>query len=51
MVIAISLFDNPDEALMSNENAADWVRNNVMKLVRGTGLGDPMDSSGERDRC
>ena len=24
-----------DEALVSNEKAADWVRNNVMEFVRG----------------
>jgi heme-degrading monooxygenase HmoA len=35
VVIAISMFDSPDEALMSNEKAADWVRNNVMQLARG----------------
>jgi hypothetical protein len=35
VVIAISMFDSADEALVSNEKAADWVRNNVMKLARG----------------
>jgi hypothetical protein len=34
-VIAISMFDSADEALISNEKAADWVRNNVMQFVRG----------------
>jgi heme-degrading monooxygenase HmoA len=34
-VIAVSMFDSADEALMSNEKAADWVRNNVMQFVRG----------------
>ena len=34
-LIAISLFDNADEALASNEKAADWVRNNVMGFARG----------------
>jgi hypothetical protein len=29
------MFDNADEALMSNERAADWVRNNVLELARG----------------
>jgi heme-degrading monooxygenase HmoA len=35
VVIAISMFDSADEALVSYEKAADWVRNNVMKLARG----------------
>jgi heme-degrading monooxygenase HmoA len=35
VVIAISMFNSADEALMSNEKAADWVRNNVTKLARG----------------
>jgi hypothetical protein len=34
-LIAISLFDSADEALISNEKAADWVRNNVMEFARG----------------
>jgi heme-degrading monooxygenase HmoA len=34
-VIAISMFDTADEALVSNEKAADWVRNNVLEFVRG----------------
>ena len=34
-LIAISMFDSADEALASNEKAADWVRNNVMEFVRG----------------
>ena len=34
-IIAISVFDSADEALMSNVKAADWVRNNVMTLARG----------------
>ena len=34
-LIAISMFDSADEALASNEKAADWVRNNVMELARG----------------
>ena len=33
-VIAISMFDSADEALMSNEKAADWMRNNV-EFARG----------------
>ena len=34
-VIAISMFDSADEALVSNEKAADWVRNNVVEFARG----------------
>jgi hypothetical protein len=34
-IIAISMFDSADEALLSNEKAADWVRNNVMEFARG----------------
>jgi hypothetical protein len=29
------VFDNADEALVSNERAADWVRNNVLELTTG----------------
>jgi len=35
VLIAISLCDSADEAVMSNERAADWVRNNVMEFARG----------------
>ena len=35
VLIAISMFDSADEAVVSNEKAADWVRNNVMELARG----------------
>jgi hypothetical protein len=35
VVIAISMFDSADEALVPNEKAADWVRNSVTKLARG----------------
>ena len=34
-LITISMFDSADEALMSNEKAVDWVRNNVMEFARG----------------
>ena len=34
-LIAISRFDSADEALASNEKAADWVRNHVMEFARG----------------
>jgi heme-degrading monooxygenase HmoA len=35
VIIAISMFDSADEALLSNDKATDWVRNNVMELARG----------------
>ena len=35
VLIAISVFDSADEAVVSNEKAADWVRNNVMEFARG----------------
>jgi heme-degrading monooxygenase HmoA len=35
VLIAISMFDSADEAVVSNEKAADWVRNNVMEFARG----------------
>ena len=34
-LITISMFDSADIALVSNEKAADWVRNNVMEFARG----------------
>ena len=34
-LITISIFDSADIALVSNEKAADWVRNNVMEFARG----------------
>src|SRR5215813_6214020 len=34
-LITISMFDSAEEALVSNEKAVDWVRNNVMELARG----------------
>jgi hypothetical protein len=34
-LIAISMFDSANEALVSNEKAAGWVRNNVMEFARG----------------
>ena len=34
-VIAISMFDSADEALVSNAKAADWVRNNVLDFTIG----------------
>jgi hypothetical protein len=35
VLITVSVFDNADEALVSNERAADWVRNNVLELTTG----------------
>ncbi len=35
VIIAISMFNSADEALASNETAADWVRNNVLEFTKG----------------
>lgn len=35
VLITISVFETADEALASNEKAADWVRNNVLESTRG----------------
>ena len=35
VLITISMFDSADQALLSNERAADWVRNNVLEFTRG----------------
>jgi hypothetical protein len=35
VLIIISMFDTADEALASNEKAADWVRNNVLEFTEG----------------
>jgi len=35
VIVAISMFDSADEALLSNERAADWVRNNVLEFTKG----------------
>jgi hypothetical protein len=35
MLITISMFDSADEALASNETAAEWVRDNVMEFTKG----------------
>jgi len=35
VLITISVFDSADEALVSNEKAADWVRNNVLYATKG----------------
>jgi hypothetical protein len=35
VLITISVFDTADQALASNEKAADWVRNNVLEFTKG----------------
>ena len=35
VLITISMFDTADEALTSNETAAEWVRDNVMEFTKG----------------
>ena len=35
VLIAISVFDNADGALASNEQAADWVRRNILDTTAG----------------
>jgi heme-degrading monooxygenase HmoA len=35
VLITISIFDGADEALASNERAADWVRHNVLEFTKG----------------
>ena len=35
VLITISMFDSADEALASNEKAADWVRHNVLEFTKG----------------
>ena len=35
ILITISLFDSADDALVSNETAAEWVRDNFMEAARG----------------
>jgi heme-degrading monooxygenase HmoA len=35
VLITISIFDSADEAFASNENAANWVRNNVLEFTKG----------------
>ncbi len=34
-IVTISMFENRDQALLSNEAAANWVRNNVLEHTRG----------------
>ena len=35
VLITISIFDSADEAFASNEEAAAWVRNNVLEFTKG----------------
>ena len=35
VLITVSMFDTADEALTSNETAAEWVRDNVMEFTKG----------------
>jgi heme-degrading monooxygenase HmoA len=35
VLITISTFDSADAAFASNEQAANWVRNNVLEFTRG----------------
>jgi heme-degrading monooxygenase HmoA len=35
VLITISMFDSADDALVSNETAAEWVRDNVLGSVKG----------------
>src|ERR1700740_3082073 len=35
VLISIRVFDSVDEALVSNEIAANWMRDNVLELVKG----------------
>lgn len=34
VVVTVSMFDDADAALLSNEKGADWLRNNVLKFAR-----------------
>jgi hypothetical protein len=35
VLISIRVFDSADEALVSNEIAATWIRNNVLEFTKG----------------
>jgi hypothetical protein len=35
VLIRISMFDSANEAFLSNEKAANWVRNNVLEFTKG----------------
>jgi len=35
LLVTISMFENRDQALLSNESAANWVRHNVLEYTKG----------------
>jgi heme-degrading monooxygenase HmoA len=35
VLITVSMFDSADDALASNEAAAEWVRDNVLEFTKG----------------
>ena len=35
VLISIRVFNSADEALASNEPAANWIRNNVLEFTKG----------------
>jgi hypothetical protein len=35
VLVSIRVFDSADEALASNEIAANWIRNNVLEFTKG----------------
>ena len=35
VLVTISVFDSADQALASNEKAADWARNHVLEFTNG----------------
>jgi hypothetical protein len=35
VLVSIRMFDSADEALASNEIAANWIRNNVLEFTKG----------------
>ena len=35
VLITISIFDSADEAFLSNERAATWVRRNLLEFTKG----------------
>jgi hypothetical protein len=35
ILIAVTMFDHRDQALLSNQAAAEWVRNNVLEFTVG----------------
>ncbi|MBV9251863.1 MAG: antibiotic biosynthesis monooxygenase [Acetobacteraceae bacterium] len=35
VLVSIRIFDTADEALASNETAANWIRDNILEFVKG----------------